>query len=714
MERFCSPLRNELPDIDIDVESARRLEIYDAVFAHYGDSDWSKAGNRSRCATVAMVETYRARHAIRDVGAALGIDALSIDFIAKSMPHISARNIPAALTKFPELKDLHLTGPTMRALITLATKLDGLPRHLAMHPCAIALSDIGLHDHASMLKNASGYPMLEFDKDDVEAIGFLKLDVLGVRMQSAIAYTISEVERIENETIEIDAIPLDDKLTFDLIKSTRTLGMFQLESPGQRELVGKLAPNTFTDLIIDISLFRPGPVKSDMIVPFISTRQGFRTRPRIHEDLNEILRDTEGVVVFHEQVIRIIATLTGISLAEADEWRRQLGDPEGQQRFCDWFYPTALARDYPSEVVTQVWEILRAFASFGFCKAHATAFALPTYQSAWLKTHHTAAFLAGVLTHDPGMYPKRLLLDEARQWGIVIAPIDINKSDATYRVERTTLPAREPYAAPNLASTGEPLSLPDARGYAIRVSLADMGGISEREIATIIAGRPYIDLADFVSRSGASRPIANALVMIGAFDDLYQRSAKKLNRRDLFFHLSELQRLSGPASTSTQNQLALQLQPPETQSYGLPEMTALEQVRNELEILGLDMSNHQMEFYADFLKTIGVVRSADLIRQRAGSSVLVAGVKVALQTPPIRSGKRVMFLTLDDGHGCNDVTFFEDAQNDYATTIRNSSRLLVRGEIRRTGPRGISLRATKAWNLATAYEKWSSESLINQ
>jgi len=202
------------------------------------------------------------------------------------------------------------------------------------------------------------------------------------------------------------------------------------------------------------------------------------------------------------------------------------------------------------------------------------------------------------------------------------------------------------------------------------------------------------------------------LVTIGAFDELHQLPAKKISRRDLLQHLSELQKLSG--ATSTQDQLALQLRPLEIQSYGLREMTVLEQVRNELEILGLDVTKHQMEFYDDFLTEIGVVRSADLIRHRAGSSVLVAGVKVALQTPPIRSGKRVMFLTLDDGYGCNDVTLFEDAQDDYAATVRDSSRLLVRGVIRRTGPRGISLRATKAWNLMAAHERWSSKLLINQ
>jgi len=696
MERFCSPLRGELPDIDIDVESARRLEIYDAIFERYGQ----------RAATVSMVETYRSRHAIRDVGAALGISPMEIDLIAKSLPHIRSSNISQVLANLPELKDLKLDTPILKMAIELAGRLDSLPRHLAMHPCAIVLSDSGLRNYAPQQISASGYPMLQFDKDDVETIGLLKLDVLGVRMQSAISYALTEIERIEGRSIDIDAIALDDKATFDLIKSTRTLGIFQIESPGQRELVGKFAPDTFNDLIIDISLFRPGPVKSDMITPFLATKHGLKTRLRIHSDLEDILSETQGVVVFHEQVIRIITAMTGITLAEADEKRRQLGDIANQEQVRDWFYPAALARGYLDKVVMQVWEILCAFGSFGFCKAHAAAFALPTYQSSWLKTHHTAAFLAGVLTHDPGMYPKRLILDEARQWGITLAPIDVNLSEATYRVERTSKSGRAPYVAPVVASSGAVLKLPDARGFAIRMALCDISGIDNREVASIISGRPYLDLADFVYRSGASRPTTESLLAVGAFDDLHKISSSEINRRDLLLHLQDLYRLTTSKSAVGQRQMVFELQPPDLEPSGLPDVTAREQVKNEIDILGMDVSSHLLEFYSDFLNKIGAVRSCDLMKYRSGTSVLVAGVKVALQTPPVRSGRRVMFLTIDDGFGCNDITFFEDKQANFATTLRNSWLFLVRGEIRRTGARGISLLGTGAWELANSHEKW--------
>lgn len=684
MERFCSPLRRALPDIDIDVESARRLEIYDDVFARYGDQQWSTPGNRSRCATVAMIETYRARHAIRDTGAALGLPPMEIDLIAKSLPHIRARNISQALNNLPELKNLRLDTPLLKMAIGLAERLDGLPRNIAMHPCAIVLSDSAFLDHAPLTYNASGYPMVQFDKDDVEAIGLLKLDILGVRMQSTLAYAISEIERVENKTIELDAIPLDDPPTFDLIRSTKTLGLFQIESPGQRELVGKFAPETFNDLIIDISLFRPGPVKSDMITPFLNARQGWKVRQIFHSDLHDVLAETEGVVVFHEQVIRIISILTGISLAQADEKRRALATPEGQQEVCDWFFPAARARGYELTTLHAIWDVLRAFASFGFCKAHAAAFALPTYQSAWLKAHYPAAFLAGVLTHDPGMYPKRLIADEVRQWGIELRSLDVNHSARTHRVEKS-----------------------DSR-YGIRLALSDLQGISDGEITSIIAGQPYVDLADFVRRAGVSQPMCEALVLTGAFDSLHPG----LHRRDLLLHLTDLYRWSPYRAKLAKlggSQLTLGFTPPLERS-GLPDVTAEEKVQFELTHLNMDISHHVIEFYSDFLNDIGAVRSRDLHQQRSQADVLVAGVRVALQTPPVRSGRRVLFLTLNDGYGCSDITFFENTQSEFAETLYRSSLFLVRGIIRKTGPRGISLRGIGAWELKSAYEIWRNKS----
>ena len=739
MERFLSPLRHQLPDIDVDVESARRTEIYEQVLKKYGGE---------RCTCVSMMDTYRARHGIRDVGAALGLPPGEVDGLAKAFPHIRANQVRAAMRDLPELRASSMSG-RFDLLLQLVERLDGLPRHIALHPCGVLLSDRTLLDRTPVESSWLGFPMSQFDKDDVEALGLLKLDVLGIRMQSAMAYATSEVLKVDGVLIDVDAVPRDDPQTFELIQSTKTLGVFQIESPGQRELIGKFAPETFEDLITDISLFRPGPVKSDMVRPFLMARQGWNEAVYPHEDLRYALEQTYGVVVFHEQVLMIVATMSGCSLAEADEVRRALGSPEGQEEIRVWFCPAALARGYSLAVVEQVWEVLKAFGSFGFCKAHAAAFALPTYQSAWLKAHHPAAFLAGVLTHDPGMYPKRLILDDARQFGIAILSLDVNASMAEYTVEKVGFLDEPPPAilgAPPRSRAAD-LRLPDGRGYGIRIGLADVRGMSEAEIARVVAGRPYASLSDFWTRAAVSRPIAERLVVAGAFDSLYGlgstvpvRRRGQVTRRDLLLQVAELDRwnrsvtksqprkplarkvfdlddVDGRRAQQSQKpaevrpvdmQLALDLgdAPEHTTSSGLPEMTQAERTRAELDVLGLDVSSHVLDGYAEFLAELGVTRATDLLGCRSNQGVLVAGVKVATQTPPIRSGRRVVFVTLDDSTGPVDATFFEEAQVGYATTVFHSWLLVIKGEVRRTGPRGISLLALGAWELPALHEAW--------
>ena len=774
MERFLSPLRRELPDIDIDVESARRLEVYQAVMDRFGTE---------RCACVSMMETYRARHAIRDVGAALALPAGEVDAIAKAFPHIRASQVRAALQDLPELRASGWAeGPTaerMAVFFRIVEQLDGLPRHIAMHPCGLILSDATLLDRTPVEDSFLGFPMSQFDKDDVEDLGLLKLDLLGIRMQSAIVHALSEVERVDGAVPDIDGAPRDDPDTFGLIQSTRTLGCFQIESPGQRELIGKFAPETFDDIIIDISLFRPGPVKSDMVTPFLEARQGWRMPSYLYSGLESVLRETGGVIVFHEQVLRVVSIMTGCSLAEADEVRRSLGDPEGQEEMRTWFRPAALAQGHPADLVERAWEVLKAFGSFGFCKAHAAAFALPTYQSAWLKAHHPAAFVAGVLTHDPGMYPKRLILDDARQFGIAVLGLDVNCSEAEYRVERVspTEPRTElctaprtdlgsnvgwdPGSAPRVDAGSDPGSDPgtDAHcdqapaalppgqnwrtaghGYGVRLSLSDVKGITDQEVQRIVSGRPYASLSDFWLRTGTSRPVVERLVMAGGFDSVHGiASGRGVTRRDLLLQVGDLdtwsrsaQRMTrgrsrsrrggrlhgeppGPGlsdmargSTPAPVQLALDLgdTPTDVLPSGLPEMTDPERVRAELEILGVDASSHVLSFDEPMLEELGVVRSQSLLQQRSRAEVLVAGVKVATQTPPVRSGRRVIFVTLDDASGPVDATFFEDAQGEYAATVFHSWMLLIRGVLRRTGPSGVSVRATGCWDLTVIRQVW--------
>ncbi|MFJ3228503.1 DNA polymerase III subunit alpha [Streptomyces sp. NPDC086783] len=675
MERFLSKRRPVLPDIDIDVESARRIEVYRAIIGRFGTE---------RVATVAMPETYRVRHAIRDVGAALSMDPADIDRIAKSFPHIRARDARAALDELPELRQLAGEKEKYGRLWELVEALDALPRGVAMHPCGVLLSDASLLARTPVVPTSGeGLPMSQFDKEDVEDLGLLKLDVLGVRMQSAMAHAVAEVERATGDAVDLDAVPQGDPATYRLVQSTETLGCFQIESPGQRDLVGRLQPATFHDLVVDISLFRPGPVAADMVRPFIEARHGRAPARYPHPDLEEPLKGTYGVVVFHEQIIDIVDIMTGCGRDEADRVRRGLSDPESQGRIRFWFAQHAAAKGYDAETIARTWEIVEAFGSYGFCKAHAVAFAVPTYQSAWLKAHHPAAFYAGLLTHDPGMYPKRLLLADARRRGVPILPLDVNRSAVAHRIELVS----EYRGVGNV--------------WGVRLALSDVHGISEAEAARIADGQPYASLLDFWERARPSRPLAQRLAQVGALD------AFGANRRDLQLHLTELHR---GARGGRGDQLPL-AGGRRTASAGLPDLDEAEKLSAELGILSMDTSRNLMDDHREFLQELGVVTARRLRQARNGETVLVAGAKAATQTPPIRSGKRVIFSTLDDGTGLVDLAFFDDSHDTCAHTVFHSWLLLVRGVVQRRGSRGFSVVGAAAWNLADLLEVRREEGL---
>ncbi|WP_189543521.1 DNA polymerase III subunit alpha [Streptomyces gelaticus] len=672
MERFLSKRRFVLPDIDIDVESARRLDVYRAIIGRFGTE---------RVATVAMPETYRVRHAIRDVGAALSMNPAETDRLAKAFPHIRARDARAAMEELPELREVAREKDHYGRLWELVEALDGLPRGIAMHPCGVLLSDATLLRRAPTVPTSGdGFPMVQFDKEDVEDLGLLKLDVLGVRMQSAMAHAVAEIGRASGQDVDLDAVEPDDPETYRMIRSAETLGCFQIESPGQRDLVGRLQPAGFHDLVVDISLFRPGPVAADMVRPFIEARHGRVPARYPHPDLEGPLRETYGVVVFHEQIIEMVDIMTGCGRGEADRVRRGLSDPESQGRIKVWFARRAAERKYGAEVIARTWEIIEAFGSYGFCKAHAVAFAVPTYQSAWLKAHHPAAFYAGLLTHDPGMYPKRLLLADARRRGVPVLGLDVNRSSAAHRIE--------------LVSDGG-----GGKGvWGVRLALSDVHGISKAEVARIEAGQPYTSLLDFWQRARPGRPTAERLARVGALD------AFGANRRDLLLHLSELHRAQrGAGSGGSGEQLPLG-GGHRTGSIGLPDLSDAERLSAELGVLSMDVSHHLMDDHHAFLKELGVVSAKRLREARHGETVLVAGAKAATQTPPVRSGRRVVFTTLDDGTGLVDLAFFDDSHAACAHTVFHSWLLLVRGVVQRRGPRSLSVVGSAAWNLAELAE----------
>lgn len=718
-ERFLSLDRSTLPDIDLDVESAQRHAVYHRIFERFGSE---------RVTLMSMQNGYRARGAVRDAGLALGMESEDVDQIAKQLWRFSASSFREAMAEKPELREFAArveqsrgglgpmpegSPPQLDMLVDLTERLDRLPRHISMHPCGVILGDSSLLNRTPVQASGLGLPMSQFDKHDMDVMGMLKLDVLGVRMQSAMAYALKEVIRLhpskeevvvagkhgvdsqgegpayigDDGGIDLDAVPLDDEATFELIRSTHTLGCFQIESPGQRELIGKMAPREFNDLIIDISLFRPGPMKSNMVKPYLENRHGFAPEHYAHPDLKEALAETHGVTVFHEQVLRTFHVMTGCTLSRADELRRALSKPEAEEAVEVFFRRACLDKGYSLDVIDDVWGTLKAFGSFGFCKAHGAAFAVPTYQSAWLKAHHPAEFLAGLWEHDPGMYPRRLLVAEARRLGIPILPLDINASTGNYHAERALVGGQ--------AVIG------------IRLSLADIYGLSGTELKRIVAGQPYESLAELRGRAKVSRPTLKRLAQLGALDSL-QQAAQKLNgnsanRADLIAHVNSLPaHKTAKRYEAMQGQLSLPLGELELGSLPamLPAPTQAETVRTELDLLSLDVSAHLMESYVPLLDRLGVKRANELLGLRNNTEVLVAGVRVATQTPPMRGGKRVVFISVDDGTGCVDATFFTEAQERSGPLLFGTRMLLIRGLTRRTGPKGISLQALEAWDLS--------------
>jgi error-prone DNA polymerase len=782
-ERFMNPYRDELPDIDLDVESHRREDVYDLVMARFGEE---------RTACVAMVETFQARMAVREVGKVLGIPPEELDVIAKGFHHTRARDVRAALDRLPELKRSNLDVGRVGLLFDLVERIDGFPRHLAMHPCGILLGDRDLTARTPLERSAHGYSMSQFDKDDVAALGLLKLDVLGVRMLSAMSHclrlvngglVVGEGEGGETATaptrspdpmlpgrdaegrLTVDAIPGDDPATYELIRSTHSVGIFQIESPGQRELLGRLQPDRFGDLVTEISLFRPGPVKADMVTPFVARRHGEEATTYVHPSLEPVLAETHGVIVYHEQVMGVVAALTGCDLAYADLVRRQLSDERKLPALRGWVLARARDRGLTVEEAQRTWDQVASFASFGFCKAHAAAFAVPTYRSAFLKAHVFPEFAAGLLTHDPGMYPRRMILDECRLFGVAVLPPDVNRSVGPYTVEvvdrgmadhllgltpavravrrgedpSPTLPpgwrweeevpeGRIPTprrGAPPRAVRAERPTPPsgfdageagDGYRYAVRIGLQDVRGITDEEVAGLISGRPFTSLTDLRERGGLSRPTAEALTDVGALDQLagVGRRGGPASRRALKLGVEELwrdrrgrrggaSRIGGTGGRRAE-QAALDLHADHTPV--LPADGDADRVRAELATTGMDVTRHVVSFYEPLLEVLGVTRACDLPRVPTQTVVRVAGVKVAVQSPAQRSGQRVLFLSLDDRTGTTQTTYFERHLDDCAWTVLHAWLLVAEGRLTRRGRLGATVTGTRAWDLSRLWRAW--------
>lgn len=623
-ERFLNPERNDLPDIDLDFDSRRRDEITEYVLKKYN----------SKAALVATVPTFKARGALREVARSFGLSYQKIETLTNMIPYLPADKIRPALDALPELRENELSKKEYEKLIDVAEKVDGFPRHLSCHLGGVVISRGPLQDLVPIQKSAKGFSLSQYDKNDLEKLGLIKTDLLSLRMLGAISEAIEHL-RVRRVNLDLENISLDDEKVYELLRSTKTVGCFQLESPGMRQLLGKLQPANFNDIIACISLFRPGPMQADMIRPFLERRHGREKASYLHPALEPILKDTFGVIIFHEQVLKIAQSLAGFSLGQADLLRRSMTKkitPEEKEKLeCD-FLAGCKRKGVKKGVAQKVFGQLAAFGAFGFCRAHAVSFAKIAYQSAYLKTYYPVEFFPGLLNNEPGLYPKRVLLNEAKRCGIQILPPDINESKGKFSLE----------------------------DGAIRVGLScvkEMGPSSLKEILRKRREQKFNSLEDFRLRVNIERPLLENLILSGCFNSLNGKSIHYLLRTSQIFS-----QLFKNNNNNHQNKTLL-----------------------EMDLLGLTVKYHPLIAFKRNLDKIERVKSSELSAISEGKTVKVAGVKVILHTPPTKSGQRVIFLTLEDEEGLIDVTVFPSAQKLYASNIFEEDILLIEGYVQKHG-----------------------------
>lgn len=450
-ERFLNPQRKGAPDIDIDFDANRRDEVINYVYERYG---------RDHAAMVCTLYTLNARSALRDVGKALDFPPEDLDAFAKAMPHTSADRIEAAFERLPELRDSNLPRRKFAALTEMCGRVAGFPRHLSVHLGGMVVSQERIDELVPLEWSAKGVVVTQWDKDDIEEVGLVKMDLLSLKNLAAIDDTLALVRRSgasgplppalprrevgPSDPIlpedHIDTMSFDDPRVFALLRTTRTVGVFQVESPGMRALLGRIQPTEFEDLIAQVSLFRPGPLQADMITPFVARRHGKEPVQYLHPKLEKSMRRTYGVLIYQEQVLEIAAALAGFDYGQADNLRRAMThdrSPAEMESIRESFLEGCRRQgDVPPAAAERTWKSLSAFAAYGFCKAHAAAFARTAYQTAWLKAYYPAHFLCSILNNQPmGFYSGHTIVQEARRSGIPVRGVDINASGADFTVE---------------------------------------------------------------------------------------------------------------------------------------------------------------------------------------------------------------------------------------------------------------------------------------
>jgi DNA polymerase-3 subunit alpha len=656
-ERFLNPERVSMPDIDVDFCIYGREDVIDYVRRKYGEEN---------VAQIITFGTMLAKGVIRDVGRALNMSFGDVDKIAKLVPAVLNITLKDALKQEPRLQELRDKDPQIRQLIDIALTLEGLTRHASTHAAGVVVTPKPLSEYLPLYTDPkSGGQVTQFPMKFVEQIGLVKFDFLGLKTLTVIANAVRLIREGKNPEFDLKLVGDDDPDTYRLLTGGETTGVFQLESSGMKELLVKLKPNCFEDVIAVCALYRPGPLGSGMVDDFILRKHGKKEIVYDFPQLEPILKDTYGVIVYQEQVMLIAQVLAGYSLGGADLLRRAMGKkkPEEMAKQKEIFMAGAAQNKLDAKRAEAVFDLMEKFAAYGFNKSHSAAYALVAYHTAYLKTHYPVEFMAALLTEDMENTDKVIKnINEVRSMGIEVLPPDINASSSTFTVH----------------------------DKAIRFGLGAVKGVGGAAIDAILETRqeqPFASLHDFCERVDlrkVNKKVIEALIKCGAFDTLDGHRAQYMAVLEEAMEIGQKmqrEKAQGQASLFGTEEIVSQ----RGTSYGdLPEMEAWSdkvKLGFEKEALGFYITGHPLGRYQEVIRRFANCSTADISERADKEEVRLCGIVSGIRDLMTKKGERMAFVTLEDLNGFVEMVVFPDIYRDAAEWLHSEQPLLVTGTV---------------------------------
>ncbi|MGD8521881.1 MAG: DNA polymerase III subunit alpha [Desulfobacterales bacterium] len=685
-ERFLNPDRKSMPDIDVDFCIDGREDVYKYVLDKYGGGDY-----------VAQIITFgklKTRAVIRDVGRALDIPLHEVDAIAKMVPDVLNISLDKALEKEPRLKDLAQQKPEVGDLIKICRVLEGLPRHASTHAAGVVIADLPLIEYMPLYKGKKGEVVTQYDMKIVEQIGLIKFDFLGLRNLTVIAKTLDLIERQGKTAPDTDNLDLADADTFRLLSAGDTTGVFQLESSGMKDLLVRLKPESFEDVIALVALYRPGPMESGMIDDFVARKHGKKRVEYLVDELEPILKETYGVIVYQEQVMKIAGVLASYSMAEADDLRKAMGKkiPEILAEHRERFLQGTADNTIPSDKAEKIFNLIEKFGGYGFNKSHSAAYALIAFQTAYLKTHFPVEFIASLLTsemHSTDGVVK--FIAECRSHNIPILPPDINASDKEFTVD----------------------------GSKIRFGLAAVKNVGESAIDSIIEARVekgFSSLFEFCERVDLKRVnkrVIESLIKCGAFDTTGSlRSQMIASLEDALDYGNRVQKermdpqmglFGGQAEPLVINEPSL----PE-----IPEWDEKKLLAFEKESLGFYISGHPLTRFETVLDKFTNANAVTLKELQDGGAVRIGGIVQATKVITTRKGDLMAFVTIEDMHGSVEITVFSRLYRTASDLLVEDHPILLEGQIQKD-EQAVKIIADTVIPMDKAEETWTASVHFN-